>query len=69
VSWTYEGVTCDEYGTPRGRRSHRIVCDEDGEHLEGTCPRVWRLWTLSLEEAGNPSLPACRVCHREGNNA
>lgn len=67
MTWTYEGVTCDDEGNPRGRRSHIVVCDEDGAHVfPGTCRLLMcrGSMTISLGEAG-PSyqVPQCKVCH------
>ena len=65
ASFWYEGVTCDDEGTPRGRAIHRIVCNSEGEHLKDTC-RLVRGMTISIEEAGaayTQGLSWCKVCH------
>jgi len=61
----YEGITCDDSGTPRGKYTHHIECDEEGEHLPGTCRLVMNSMTLSVAEAGPDyqALLPCRVCH------
>jgi len=67
MTWEYEGVTCDEQGQPRGKLSHRIVCDEGGAHVfPGTCFALMGgdSMTISLEQAGplHATRP-CKVCH------
>ena len=68
MSWSYEGITCDDQGSPRGLRSHHIVCDEDGCHIwPSTCITLLGhgSMTISLEEAGEGygPVPRCKVCH------
>ena len=65
MRYFYEGVTCDDYGTPRGKRSHYVECDEEGEHLPGTCRLVQGSMTMSLAEAGDAykDVPRCKACH------
>ena len=68
MNWSYEGITCDDMGAPRGKRSHRIVCDEDGCHVwPGTCITLLGhgSMTISVEEAGPGygPVPPCKVCH------
>lgn len=70
MSYCYLGVTCDGYGVQRGRRLHRVVCAEDGEHLPGTCHLVRGSLTVSVEQDPDcAGLPKCKVCHRESARA
>ena len=65
MTWQCEGVTCDDRGGPRGHIGHRIVCDEDGDHVfPGTCPTLRRSMTITVAEAGpQHATRPCKVCH------